>query len=341
MALSTNFEAMNLEDNPSITTGSSKIHGTGVFATHDLPPNNLIWKEKPIGSSIEVVDELERRTTHEAANFFRMDFDDKWEDIFEMFLKFSDMFTGMPFRSFKEHIMNENLDTPMILFKGIMRSMLPYKGEAMTKRGRLYEIGRTLNHSCQPNAEALFSDTSKSLMVKTLRQINAGDEITIAYVDTRTREIKRSERLGFTCRCSKCVAERRFYNDVFVFRKRYEQGNDVNDVFTFKGNQASDISHDEAAANLFHLQTQYSLLDYPGEDHEEIILALDTIASIYASWGVDRNKEDKEEKEESVDFSKLALAMREKELAMTKRLLGDKHARVGKMKQRMKKLKRG
>ena len=71
-------------------------------------------------------------------------------------------------------------------------------------------VART-NHSCDPNIK-LFNEQNNHMMVaRPLKQrINAGEQLTISYLDQKQNVNKRREILreyAFACNCSKCVAE--------------------------------------------------------------------------------------------------------------------------------------
>lgn len=65
-----------------------------------------------------------------------------------------------------------------------------------------------VNHSCTPNAAVVFD--GRRLGLRTLEQIPAGGEVTIAYIDTsfptRIRQAELQERWFFTCSCTLCTA---------------------------------------------------------------------------------------------------------------------------------------
>ena len=67
-----------------------------------------------------------------------------------------------------------------------------------------------INHSCEPNCEVGFIDSTDVIIIAT-RDIDEHEELTIAYVpeelpvDERREEL--STRYGFECRCAKCERE--------------------------------------------------------------------------------------------------------------------------------------
>lgn len=73
----------------------------------------------------------------------------------------------------------------------------------------LLRWGSFINHSCLPNTIVLFDSTSGEAEFMTLRQIQAGEEITICYfswpINSRQARAKICQVLGFECRCVFCT----------------------------------------------------------------------------------------------------------------------------------------
>jgi SET domain-containing protein len=66
-------------------------------------------------------------------------------------------------------------------------------------------IARFINHSCEPNCATIFF--GKRVYIKTLRKIEAGEEITYDYqLEVATKKLTRKDLLRFPCSCgtSKC-----------------------------------------------------------------------------------------------------------------------------------------
>ena len=76
----------------------------------------------------------------------------------------------------------------------------------------LYLLGGSINHSCDPNCNAFVRDhKSRLLIVKAMRPIKSGEEITVAYEASVCRFSKATERIaylkyvyGFECVCDRC-----------------------------------------------------------------------------------------------------------------------------------------
>lgn len=75
-----------------------------------------------------------------------------------------------------------------------------------------YPIGSLFNHSCRPNAVALYNGTTQ--MIRLIEDVNAGEEITIAYVDIAHSRSDRTQQLAdkyfFKCDCPRCSSDTGF-----------------------------------------------------------------------------------------------------------------------------------
>lgn len=76
----------------------------------------------------------------------------------------------------------------------------------------LYVLQSTINHSCNPNAIVEFPYSNSTLVIKATRDIQAGDEICIGYLDECELERSRYSRQKalkclylFVCRCDRCL----------------------------------------------------------------------------------------------------------------------------------------
>lgn len=67
-----------------------------------------------------------------------------------------------------------------------------------------------LNHSCDPNAEVVFTDSSEATL-RLLKDVRKGEELFISYINCDGLDVwQRRERLsewGFTCACPRCADE--------------------------------------------------------------------------------------------------------------------------------------
>ncbi|OMP87884.1 SET domain-containing protein 5 [Diplodia seriata] len=74
------------------------------------------------------------------------------------------------------------------------------------------------NHSCVPNAMFAWNDTVSAITVQTIKDVEEGEEVTVAYTDTTRAGRKRRESLkklyGFDCDCSACSGEEVMLDDL-------------------------------------------------------------------------------------------------------------------------------
>lgn len=78
----------------------------------------------------------------------------------------------------------------------------------------LYVMQSKINHSCLPNAEITFPKSNHTLEVVALRDISAGEEICISYLEEcqllssrHSRQKYLQENYIFLCGCEKCTSQ--------------------------------------------------------------------------------------------------------------------------------------
>jgi hypothetical protein len=75
----------------------------------------------------------------------------------------------------------------------------------------IYGLPSLLNHSCEPNLDAVWRDGDAKLSLICRRPISAGEELTITYIDSGApladRRAELQHAYGFTCRCEMCLDE--------------------------------------------------------------------------------------------------------------------------------------
>ena len=76
----------------------------------------------------------------------------------------------------------------------------------------LFRTASFINHSCTPNALALFSGSE--IVIRATKNIQPGEEITISYIEilqtTKERHNELQERYFFQCQCERCCNEETF-----------------------------------------------------------------------------------------------------------------------------------
>ncbi|KAG2179230.1 hypothetical protein INT43_002080 [Umbelopsis isabellina] len=75
-----------------------------------------------------------------------------------------------------------------------------------------YPIGSLFNHSCRPNAVALYNGTSQ--IIRLIDDVEEGEEITLAYIDVansrKTRQQMLRDKYFFECECTRCSSDHGF-----------------------------------------------------------------------------------------------------------------------------------
>ncbi|KAJ5100809.1 SET domain-containing protein [Penicillium angulare] len=103
---------------------------------------------------------------------------------------------------------------------GIARTnALPLEGSNKASSGLFLEASR-INHSCRHNAQNTWNENIGELTIHALRDIDAGQEITISYLagtsDFVERQLRLKETFKFTCKCELCslpLAKRQLSDD--------------------------------------------------------------------------------------------------------------------------------
>eukprot|EP00731_Ephydatia_muelleri_P024917 Em0016g1188a len=98
-----------------------------------------------------------------------------------------------------------------VLCKLICNTFSICDGEMVAIGAGVYIQCSQLNHSCDPNCVALFA--GKTLTVRAIKDIPAGDQMLISYVDLVDSCLDRRSQLkkvyGFVCVCVRCLVEER------------------------------------------------------------------------------------------------------------------------------------
>ncbi|KAJ2038580.1 mitochondrial import receptor subunit tom20 [Coemansia sp. RSA 922] len=75
----------------------------------------------------------------------------------------------------------------------------------------LYLISSHIAHSCDPNAQAVFSEGTDKIAIKTLKPVDKDEELRVSFVDPSLRKEDRQKLLKasyrITCTCPKCESE--------------------------------------------------------------------------------------------------------------------------------------
>ena len=72
----------------------------------------------------------------------------------------------------------------------------------------IYVSGSRINHSCMPNSVQMFCERTGKIRIRSITQINAGDEVTITYTPLHMNRSARHKKLKFECTCPRCESEK-------------------------------------------------------------------------------------------------------------------------------------
>lgn len=100
------------------------------------------------------------------------------------------------------------LPNPTKIFNDYIASIYKNNSRPTTVRGgrAIYLLASRLNHSCTPNIH-LHTHTANDVTFNigyTLRDIDPGEELTVAYTPVDRSVAARSQRLDFDCACRTC-----------------------------------------------------------------------------------------------------------------------------------------
>jgi hypothetical protein len=161
--------------------------GVGLVATDKIPRGTRILSEEPIITIPDDAPDMEYLKSSIAKQVARLSPAQR-----EAFLSLPSIY---PFTNDAEH------------YLGIVRTVTLPIGEDGVDGGIFLEACR-INHACDNNAQKSWNSNIKRHTVTALRDIEAGEEITIFYLAKLTNRAERQAALrakfGFTCACRLC-----------------------------------------------------------------------------------------------------------------------------------------
>ena len=104
-------------------------------------------------------------------------------------------------------------DSCCVLSSGPLLDALDKSYDTPCEGTAFYSLQSCINHSCDPNAQALKGDDDidGQAVIVVKKPIGKGDEVTISYIDEVMPYKQRQEALrdyGFNCSCKVCLEER-------------------------------------------------------------------------------------------------------------------------------------
>jgi len=157
--------------------------GKALFATKNIPPGTLILSESPIITT-DCITSMETVEKDIARNLRTKD-----KDSQRAYLSLHNNFPG-----------------EKSILSNIIRSNGYPLGPNSEVGGVFLNIAR-LNHSCRPNAKHSWNKNLKQQTVYALRNISAGEEITLSYLDggaSKERQESLLQNFQFRCKCDLC-----------------------------------------------------------------------------------------------------------------------------------------
>ncbi|KAJ7083543.1 hypothetical protein C8R44DRAFT_651994 [Mycena epipterygia] len=176
---------------------SEKNHSLGMFAAQNIPVGGLVAVERPIIVAPYII----ALQTHPESDFYAALLHRLSAETVARFMELANCKPASEC-DIIEGIMHTNSIAITLDVPDVPHPELP------THRGIFLNISRC-NHSCGPNAKWQWDPASFSLSLVALRPIQAGQEITVAYVTPTLSRSERRTRLkamyNFSCRCEFCA----------------------------------------------------------------------------------------------------------------------------------------
>eukprot|EP00929_Paragymnodinium_shiwhaense_P074029 TRINITY_DN37857_c0_g1_i1.p1 TRINITY_DN37857_c0_g1~~TRINITY_DN37857_c0_g1_i1.p1 ORF type:complete len:507 (+),score=101.54 TRINITY_DN37857_c0_g1_i1:140-1522(+) len=91
-----------------------------------------------------------------------------------------------------------------------LEALLPQMQGHAFKGATLFQVVAAMNHSCEPNCRVKYDGNAIATVVA-LREIQAGEELCISYIDEDAPFEERREQLseyGFDCACPRCLSQK-------------------------------------------------------------------------------------------------------------------------------------
>lgn len=191
---------------------NSSLDGTGVFAVKALCPGETIFTEPVLVERPFHLITKKGKLTPAFFQYFtdiqNLSLEEKWELLRLHYIvrsENSDMITDVDDLNTRLGKTRKRRNDPICLALGEVgrRASFPFVG--LEKLHRLFGGDVIfLNHSCRPNAAAIWDDETRNLTLRALHHIAIDEEICISYIDPCMERHDRHRYLGFRCRCVEC-----------------------------------------------------------------------------------------------------------------------------------------
>jgi hypothetical protein len=138
----------------NVVPKGSELNGTSLFAPRRLEPGTLILQEESF-SQFELNDGV---SLDEKSRSIRSRSNQEIEALLEVARMVSDSFSQMSTARFTRDLRNPTLNTAQAFIYALHNSVFPLKGIGDNEKVCLFNTAMKLNHSCRPNAEALWDE---------------------------------------------------------------------------------------------------------------------------------------------------------------------------------------
>lgn len=182
----------------------------GMIALKKIPKNTIIIKETPsfqLDSNVEIISDIFQllyqiltSTKIKQFNNFQPKTTEKFQNYRISLQKELYKLRYTQFHDIYTFFIENYSEDEILLFAA------KYMCNAFTPNAILFK-GSLLNHACLPNV--IFYWKKNQMWFKTVRDIEAGEELCDHYVDiTQNKQIRQKrllEQYGFVCQCIKCT----------------------------------------------------------------------------------------------------------------------------------------
>ncbi|KAK5124819.1 hypothetical protein LTR85_001532 [Meristemomyces frigidus] len=190
--------------------GPSLLHGVGLFATVDVGCGEVVLSENPLLEMPLAVTLKDDEAASAAFMTIRqrvraMTIEEKQALLSIMAANSSDFSASITTEELNRKLKKATTARSMMakqLATTLAQHSYPFCAPADIRR--LFRTVHLLNHSCDPNAEAVWNPDTGRLVVRAITEISATQEITVSYTDPYSTCGERWSALRFECNCTTC-----------------------------------------------------------------------------------------------------------------------------------------
>lgn len=265
---------------------SAGDHGRGLFATKYLAPGNLILVEKAFHATFErdvpkenyvIVDMKEGQISIEKQAERVYGTIDKIIHNPKQASRYLNLCDGGKFQNKVLRFVDGMVTVDTFLVQAIdklngfdfpdIKSSKDGSGEKSIAAGIWLHVSNA-NHSCIPNADRSF--IGDMMVIRATREIKAGEEICMSYLNPEHSYLERKERLyeyGIDCDCPLCEVEKSMPAQVFGKRAKV-----VEDIVSFLSTEATGRALTPSAAAVKKAEMLMTQLEdtYPEEQYHHL-----------------------------------------------------------------------